>query len=315
MSPATNMRNLLQTISMLTAMTALLAMIGFVLAGWDGLIITATFTFMFLVFGRSMSKTWMLKGIGAMKLPVDQAPVLHKILEELSRRAGLSRVPELYLLDADMMLGFSTGGGENDAAIVLTGPLVQGLSAREIAAVLAHEVSHIASGDLAVLGMADLVTRMTRTLSFVGVILFIFNIPMAASGGSHLPWGALALLLMAPLMSFLIQMALSRAREFEADLGALNISGEPEALARALEKLEYQQKGLLRYMFMPHQPGTEPSLLRSHPVTTERVRRILAHGAPIQPLPDELVGEHHGYPRDWPAPLGMPVRWLLRWWR
>jgi heat shock protein HtpX len=189
------------------------------------------------------------------------------------------------------------------------------MSAREIAGVLAHEISHIASGDLAVMGMADLITRMTRTLSMVGLVLVLFNIPIAAVGGDYLPWGALILLVVAPILSFLLQMALSRAREFEADHGAVNISGDPQALAQALEKLEIQQSGFLRHVFLPHQPGTEPSLLRSHPITEERVQRILRQNPEMAPLPAHLIADHHGYPTDWPGPFGMPIRWLLRWWR
>lgn len=310
-----NPHNLLQSALMLSGMTALLALIGYILAGRDGLVITAVFALAFMMFGRGASKSWMLKGIGAVKLRPDQAPVIHAIVLELSRRAGLGRVPDIHLLDSEVMLGFSTGSGEDDAAIVLTGPLVQGLSAREIAGVLAHEVSHISSGDLAVMSMADMMTRMTRTLSLLGLFLILLNIPMAVTGEGHLPWGALLLLVFAPITSFLMQMALSRAREFDADHSAVDICGDPTALARALEKLEFQQNGLLRHVFLPQQPGSEPSLLRSHPITEERVQRILHQKPAMQPLPEELISEQHGYPTDWPGPFGIPIRWLLRWWR
>jgi len=310
-----NLRNLLQSTLMLSAMTALLALIGYILAGRDGLVITAVFASFFLTFGRGASKDWMLQAIGAVKLRPDQAPVIHEILNELSRRVGLARAPDVHLMNSNIMMGFSAGHSEDDAAIVLTAPLVQGMSAREIAGVLAHEISHIASGDLAVMGMADLITRMTRTLSMVGLVLVLFNIPIAAAGGDYLPWGALILLVIAPILSFLLQMALSRAREFEADHGAVDISGDPQALAQALEKLEIQQSGFLRHVFLPHQPGTEPSLLRSHPITEERVQRILRQNPEMEPLPAHLTADHHGYPTDWPGPFGMPIRWLLRWWR
>jgi len=307
--------NTMQSIFLLGAMTALLASVGYILAGSDGLVITAFFTMAFMTFGRNASKNWMLRAIGAVELRADQAPVIHEIVTELSRRAGLDKVPEIHVMDSESMMGFSAGSGEDDAAIVLSGPLVQGLSPREIAGVLAHEISHIASGDLAVMSMADMVTRTTRTLSLVGLFLALLNIPMMASGGGYLPWGALILLVLAPMISFLLQMALSRAREFEADHAAVDISGDPTALARALEKLERQQLSLLRNVYLPHQPGTEPSLLRSHPITAERVQRILNHPPAMEPLPDDLVGEHHGYPSDLPGPFGIPIRWLLRWWR
>lgn len=310
-----NLKNLLQSILMLTAMTALLALIGYILAGRTGLLSTAVFAVAFLTFGRGASKKWMLKAIGAVPLHPHQAPVIHAILAELCHRVGVARVPDIHLMESRTMFGFSVGNAEHDAAIVLTAPLIQGLSAREIASVLAHEVSHIASGDLAVMGMADVITRTTRTLSMLGLFLVIFNIPLAAAGGEHLPWGALILLVIAPFSSFLMQMALSRSREFEADHTAVNICGDPCALAAALEKLEVQNRSLLRHVFLPHEPGTEPSLLRSHPITAERIRRILAQSPAMGPLPDELINEHHGFPSDWPGALGVPIKWLLRWWR
>lgn len=308
--------NLIHVTLMLIAMLSLLGLIGWILAGRDGLLITAGFGAVFTIFGRRASKSWMLKAIGAVRVGPDDAPGLYAILRELSGRAGLVRYPAIYLLDAEMMMGFSAGANEDDAAIVLTAPLVQSLDAREIAGVLAHEVSHIHGGDLVVMGMADLVTRMTRTLSMLGLILVIFNVPLAMSteGGRHLPWAALLLLIGAPLVNFLMQMALSRSREFDADQAAVDICGDPEALAQALEKLELQQTGILRAIFMPHQPGTEPSMLRSHPVTKDRIRRILSQSPAMAPLPKNLIGEHHGFPPDWPGEFTVPIRWLMRWW-
>jgi len=314
-----NQSNFTQTALMLGAMTALLALIGYILAGREGLFLTALFIFAFMSLGRGASKVWMLRAIHAVKLEADDAPVIHAMAEELARRAELPRSPDIYFLEADAMLGFSVGNSEDDSAIVLSGALLQGLTPREIASVLAHEISHIAAGDLTVMGLADLITRLTRTLSMLGVVLVIFNIPIAVTGGAYLPWGALVLLVMAPLLSLLLQMGLSRVREFEADAAAVDISGDPEALALALEKLEVRQNGFLRHVFLPHDPGTVPSLLRSHPITRQRVTRILQQVPKMAPLPAHLIDEHHGYPSDdvvaggWP--LGVPVKWLLRWWR
>lgn len=309
--------NLFHVALMLTAMLSLLGLIGWILAGRDGLIITAGFGTAFTLFGRGASKSWMLKAIGTTKLAPDDAPGLYAILQELARRAGLQHLPTIHLLDSEMMLGFSSGSDESDAAIVLSGPLVQSLSAKEIAGVLAHEVAHIHGGDLVVMGMADLVTRMTRTLSLLGLFLVIMNVPLALSmeGGRHLPWAAMLLLIAAPMVNFLMQMALSRSREYEADTGAVDLCGDPEALAHALEKLELQQTGLFRSLFLPHHPGAEPSLLRSHPVTTERVKRIMRQSPAMAPLPDNLVGTHHGFAPGWPGEFAVPVRWLMRWWR
>lgn len=310
-----NYHNLAHSMFMLFAMTVLLASIGFVLAGREGLLIAAFIAATFMMFGRGQSTKWMLSAIGAVKLRPDQAPALHDILGELTRRAGLDRTPSLHLVEANTMLGFSTGVSSHDASVVLSSSLVQRLSAREIAGVLAHEVSHIASGDLAVMAMADTLTRMTRTLSLLGLFFLIFNVPMAATVGSQVPWGVVILLASAPLMSYVMQMTLSRLREFEADEGAIAISGDPEGLITALEKLEIQNTGFLRHAYLPSHPETEPSLLRSHPMTVERVRRIAEIEPRVPPLSNDLIGKQHGYPRSEDYALGVPIRWLLRWWR
>lgn len=313
--------NLTHVSLMLTAMLVLIGLVGWVLAGRDGLLITAGTAAIFTFFGHGASTSWMLKAIGAQQITLGDAPKLFAILQELADRAGLEHLPDVYLMDNTMMLGFSTGSDEEDAAIVMTGALVQNLNAREMAGVLAHEIAHIHGGDLVVMGMADMLTRMTRTLSLLGVLLVLFNVPLALSmeGGRQLPWAALLLLISAPMVNFMIQMALSRTREFDADVNAANLCGDPSALAQALEKLEQQQSGMFRTIFMPRQPGAEPSLLRSHPMTEERVKRILAQSPAFGPLPDSLIGEHHGPLPDWPTDdlgnLSIPVRWLLRWWR
>ncbi|MEG3617986.1 zinc metalloprotease HtpX [Magnetovibrio sp. PR-2] len=307
--------NLFQSMFMLFAMTVLLATIGFILAGREGLLIAAFVAATFMMFGRSQSTKWMLHAIGAVKLRPDQAPVLHEILAELSRRAGIERAPTLHLVEASTMLGFSTGTSSHDASIVLSSSLVQRLNAREIASVMAHEISHIASGDLAVMAMADTLTRMTRTLSLLGLFFLIFNVPMAATVGAQVPWGVVILLASAPLISYVMQMTLSRLREFEADEGAIGLSGDPEGLIGALEKLEIQNTGFLRHAYVPSHPETEPSLLRSHPMTVERVRRIAELEPGVEPLPSTLIGTQHGYPGSQDYGLGVPIRWLLRWWR
>ena len=138
---------------------------------------------------------------------------------------------------------------------------------------------------------------------------------MAATMGAQVPWGVVILLASAPLISYVMQMTLSRLREFEADEGAIGISGDPEGLITALEKLEIQNTGFLRHAYVPSHPETEPSLLRSHPMTVERVRRISELDPQVPPLPSDLISSEHGYPSRQGGSLGVPIRWLLRWWR
>jgi heat shock protein HtpX len=307
--------NLLQTTSLLGLMIALLGLIGWIIAGLNGIVITIGLGLVLAVFARGPSTKMMFKAIGARKIEPEDAPGLYAILLELSRRAGLEHIPDVHLMDADMMMAFSAGHDEREAAIVLTGPLVQGLSAREIAGVLAHEISHIHCGDLVVMGMADFFTRITRTLCMLGIILILLNVPLAVSDSGHLSWFVLGVLVAAPMTNLLLQLTLSRAREYVADEGGVNLCGDPEALASALYKLELQQKGRWLSVFMPRQPGPEPSLLRSHPEIEERVQRILNLTPSQPPLSDDLIGIEHGFPPDWNGDFSLPVRWLMRWWR
>jgi len=307
--------NLLQAGALLLLMIALLGLIGWIIAGFDGVLITVGLGTALAVFARGPSTKIMFKAIGARKLEPSDAPGLYGILTELSRRAGLDHVPDVHLLDADLMMAFSAGNNEKEAAIVLTGPLVQGLSAREIAGVLAHEISHIHSGDLVVMGMADFFTRITRTLSMMGFILILLNVPLAVSGGGHLSWSVLGVLIAAPMTNFALQLTLSRTREYLADEGGVDICGDAQALASALYKLETQEKQRWQKMFVPQKPGREPSLLRSHPKLEDRVQRILSQHTSQPPLSDDLIGAEHGFPPDWNGDFSLPVRWLMRWWR
>ena len=124
------------------------------------------------------------------------------------------------------------------------------------------------------MALADMITKVTRFLSFFGVIFVILNLPFTLASEAVLPWPAVFLLVFAPTLSVLMQLALSRAREFDADLGAVELCGDPDALASALIRLERYQGRLWTQMLLPGYRLPEPSLLRSHPLTDERVRRL-----------------------------------------
>lgn len=221
-----------------------------------------------------------------------EAPQLYLLLEELARRAGLERIPVLYYLPSRAMNAFTTGGKE-DAALGISDGMLRRLSLREITGVLAHELSHVANGDIRVMAFADLVSRVTGVLSVVGQILLLVSLPLWLLTDVSIPWLAILVLLFAPTLSGLAQLALSRSREYEADRSAAELSGDPEALASALEKLERYQGSLWERLMMPAQRIPDPSLLRTHPPTEERVRRLLElkrHEALPRPVPDVTPG-------------------------
>ena len=135
---------------------------------------------------------------------------------------------------------FATGSPDN-AVIGITEGLLRRLSLRELAGVLAHELSHVRNNDLSVMSLADTMTRFTQVLSYLAVILAIFNLPAWLLGDADMPFAALLLLYLAPTIGSLLQLGLSRTREYDADLEAAELTGDPRGLASALDKLERYQ--------------------------------------------------------------------------
>ncbi len=308
--------NLLQSAALLAGMAVLLSLIGWIVAGREGIAYTVGFGLLFLFFGAPHSPRLFLHVIGARRLTPRDSRILHQITDELARRAELANPPALYLAPGGDMQSFTVGGKASNAAVVLSTGIIEGLSLRELAGVLAHEISHIRGRDIAVMGLADLVTRMTRTLSLLGLLLIVWNVPMAIMGEDGvMPWVPLALLVLAPLAGTLMQLALSRTREFEADRTAAMLTGDPVGLASALKKLELRSRGLMNLIFMPRPAeDLEPSLLRSHPPTAERVKRLLELEPSGSPLPRRILRPEDNPPTSFQSPDPRARRRFIRWW-
>lgn len=265
--------NLRQSLIMLAGMALLLGAIGWVLAGPAAVVWSAGAGLVILMLGPIAPPAFILRLYRARALAPDQAPELFALTAELTRRAGLSRPPRLYDLPGPIMQAFSVGH-PNDAAIAISQGILTRLGMREVAGILAHEISHIAHNDLGVMSIADVMARLTRTFSYIGIFLIILNLPLIAAGQAHVAWFGVGLLTAAPSLSVLLQLALSRAREFDADLGAVELTGDPEALALALTKIEAQQRNPWERHLFPMGRPPQPSLLRSHPGNRERIARL-----------------------------------------
>jgi heat shock protein HtpX len=199
---------------------------------------------------------------------------LHQLLETLAEKAGLERLPKLLYLPTDNMAAFTMGANEG-AIVVISDGLLRRLNMSEVAAVIAHEISHIRYGDTYILGFADRLSRFTNILSTFGQFLLILNLPMILLGVSSVSWFAIILLILAPSISVLLQLALSRTREYRADLGAAELLDDPMPLARALSKIAHYQNGVSRKSLWPVRAhATESLFLRTHPPTEERIRRL-----------------------------------------
>ncbi len=263
--------NTVQTWLLVGGSLALLAVSAWIYAGVTGIVYAIGFGAISLFAMRQVSPRMILRMYKARPVSRAQFPLGIDIVEELARRAELPAVPALHVVPSKMMNAFAVGRRE-DSAIAVTDALTRNLTARELAGVLAHEISHIAHGDIKVMAIADVVSRFTSFLSTLGMISILFNL----GGVFTVPWAAIFLLLAAPSIGSMLQLALSRTREFDADLGAAMLTGDPDGLSSALIKLEKAHRRGWEGMVLPGGRIPDPSVLRSHPRTEDRVARLSA---------------------------------------
>jgi len=211
----------------------------------------------------------------ASRLDRHQAPKLNHLLQELAHRAELPRVPTLYYMPSSMVNAF-TVGRRDESAIAVTDGLLRLLDSREMTGVLAHEVSHIQSNDTWVMSVTDLFSRLTNIRSLFGLFLLFINLPLIFLSYVSISWLAILILIFAPNLSALAQLGLLRTREYDADISAARLTGDPRGLARALVKIERCSSSFFERIFLPGRCIPEPSMLRTHPPTEERVQRLLA---------------------------------------
>lgn len=275
-------RNRLQSVLLLLTMAGFLALLGWLLWGPLGLVVLGVMGLATMLFTPRLQPRTVMRLYGAQPLAPEQIPELWELLARLAERAGLGFVPQLYYLPSRVLNAFAVGR-RDEAAIAVTDGLLHQLSRRELLGVLAHEISHIRSQDLWVMALADLLSRATRLLSLLGQLLLLLNLPLLLLGAVTIDWYAIALLIFAPLISALAQLALSRTREYDADLGAARLTGDPDGLASALDKIERLQGGWMERLFMSRR-AAEPSTLRSHPATADRINRLMQIKPAISPL-------------------------------
>lgn len=260
---------------LLLALALICGTVGWVLAGSAGFVWAMLLAAAIALFAPRMPPRTLMRLYNARVVQPQEIPGVYDVLADMSRRAGLEYVPSLYLIPAGYMNAFAVGDRQ-DAAIAVTSGLLNRLDLQELAAVLAHEVSHIIHDDIRVMTLADIFTRLTSIFSTVGKLLVLINLPLMLLGEVVISWWLVLVLLAAPLISVLLQLALSRTREFAADESAAKLSGDPAGLARALLQLEQYEGSWFSRILFPGRKSMESPLLRSHPVTEERVARLKA---------------------------------------
>lgn len=283
-----SLHNALQTVFLLALMASFLALVGALLMGTDGVLILLLGGALSMLLNPMFSPALVMRLHRAQPIEPGQAPALYAILDELATRANLPQAPRLYLVSEPGINAFAVGTPRH-SAIALTDELLRLLDWRELTSVLAHETSHISNRDVLVLGLADLFSRLTGALSILGQILLILALPMILWSDVTISWLAIALLIFAPYLSALTQLALNRAREYNADLNAVRLTGDPEAMMKTLIKIEQYQGGFWERLLRPGRRGRDASsLLRTHPTMEERVERLRALDPDSLPTPIRL---------------------------
>jgi heat shock protein HtpX len=268
-------RNRLQSLFLLAVMAAFLGALGWLLWGRDGLFVLVSVGVVAVLANPAISPWLIMRMYSARPLGRDEAPVLWHALSELAARAELASCPQLLYVPSRMLNAFAVGS-RDQSAIAVTDGLLRKLELDELIGVLAHEVSHIRSNDVWIMGLADLFSRATSLLSLLGQFLLLLNLPLILFSQVTVSWWVILLLISAPSLSALAQLALSRTREYDADLNAARLTGDPTALARALAEIEQVQGGWLEHIFLPGRRIPEPSMLRTHPRTQDRIQRLKA---------------------------------------
>ena len=313
-SRAHKMRNLIHSVVLIGGLGLLMGACAWILWGWIGPLYALIAAALTILLGPRMAPELVMRMYRARAVDRRRGGTLVRLLEELAHRAELPAIPNLYVVPSAALNAFAVGRPE-DASIAVTEGLLRRLSLREVAGVMAHEISHIRNNDLWIMGLADTFSRITQVMYWVGMFLLIVNLPAALMGQVVVPWLAALLLYLAPTIGSLLQLALSRAREYDADLEGAQLTGDPTGLASALDKLERYQGRFWEDMLMPGRRIPQPSLLRSHPPTEERVRRLLELRRPELPplrLPRGVsAGELlHGFMAMQPGPR---YRWPGVW--
>ncbi len=304
--------NVVHTAAILAVMAALFGLLGWMVFGVLGFLWALVAVALLLTTTPRLTPPMILRMYGARSLSYDESPGLHRIVSELSRRAGIGNAPKLYYVASSVMNAFSVGSRTN-SAIALSDGLIRHLSRREITGVLAHEMSHIKNNDLKLHTYADMMTRITSLFSFIGQLLVLFYIPVFLFSEERVPFLFILILITAPALSVLLQLALSRAREFVADATAVQFTRDPRGLASALQKMDAYEKNFWDVIRFPGKDNPHPSILRTHPHTRERIDRLMRLGV-FASRKDTDLPEMLFLPEDVPEVLQPPRRhWSGPW--
>jgi heat shock protein HtpX len=277
------MENRIKTVLLLAGMTVFLIVIGRLLGGRTGMYLAFILALGMNFFSYWFSDKIVLKMYGAHEVTPADNPQLHQIVEELAREAGIPK-PRVYIIPDDSPNAFATGRNPEHAVVAATQGIMRLLTPIELKGVLAHEIGHVRNRDILIQTIAATMAGAIMILANIARFGAIFGMGRDDDEGGGI-LGILVMSIIAPIAAMLIQMAISRSREYLADETGAHLSHNPESLARALEKLAYGVQATP----MQANPSTEPlfivnpltggglmSLFSTHPPIEERIARLRA---------------------------------------
>ncbi|NEO28113.1 MAG: M48 family metalloprotease [Kamptonema sp. SIO4C4] len=275
--------NQIKTVALLAVLSGLLITISYtVLGGWGGAMLGIVLAALTNLVSWYYSDKIALAAYGAQPITSQDAPQLYRLVQQLSDRAGLP-MPQVYIVPTDAANAFATGRDPQHAAVAVTRGLLHLLPLEELEGVLAHELSHVANRDTLTQAVAATIAGAIAFLAqMLSYTLFFFGGRNNEEGGN--PLGLLFTIILAPIIATILQLSISRTREFAADAKAAQLTGNPKALANALQRLDYQAK----QQVMPGNPAFEPllitnnsrkalfaNLFSTHPSTQARIEKLL----------------------------------------
>jgi heat shock protein HtpX len=274
--------NTLKTTFLMALLTVLLVTAGGALGGQSGMVTAFIFALLMNGFSYWFSDKIVLRMYGAKAVEPKDAPKLYRILQDLTLRAQMP-MPKVYVIPQEAPNAFATGRDERHAAVAVTEGIVEMLNEAELRGVLAHELSHIKNRDILIATIAATMAGAISMLANIAQWGLIFGGRSSDHREGSNPIVALAMIILAPLAALLVQMAISRSREFRADATGAVISGNPLGLAEALRKLQrgveripMQANPATAHMFIvsPLTGGGLMTLFSTHPPLEERIRRL-----------------------------------------
>jgi len=274
--------NMMKTTFLMALLTVLLVTAGGAFGGEGGMVMAFFFALAMNGVSYWFSDKIVLRMYGAKEIGTDKAPTLHRIVRDLTLRAQMP-MPKLYLIPQEAPNAFATGRDENHAAVAVTEGILRILDERELRGVLAHELSQIKNRDILIGTIAATMAGAISMLANMAHWGMIFGGRSSDDRGGGHPIVALLMIIVAPLAAMLVQMAISRSREFGADATGAMMSGDTLSLANALRKLEQGAQRIpmeanpaTAHMFIvnPLTGGGLMTLFSTHPPMQERIRRL-----------------------------------------